>query len=59
MAPRDEYQSYVPEIFELVKANADRQKIADRLFKLETDNMGMGGTMENCLSIADKILKAK
>lgn len=58
IAPRDEYQSYVPEIFGLVKANADRQEIARRLFKLETNNMGMGGTLENCLTIADKILHA-
>jgi hypothetical protein len=58
-APRDEYQGYVPEIFELVKANADRQLIANRLFKLETENMGMGGTLEKCLTIADKILKVK
>jgi len=56
IAPRDEYQSYVPEIFSLVKAKVDRQVIADRLLKLETDNMGMSGTIENCLRIADKIL---
>lgn len=57
MAPRDEYQGYVPEIFGLVKANADRQEIAKRLHKLETENMGMSGTIENCLTIADKILE--
>ena len=59
IAPRDEYQSYVPEIFGLVKSNADRQEIAGRLFKFETENMGMGGTLENCLTIADKILQSK
>ena len=58
IAPRDEYKSYVPEIFGLVKAKAGRQEIAKRLFKLETDNMGMSGTFENCLRIADKILDA-
>lgn len=58
-APRDEYQSYVPEIFELVKANADRQEIANRLHKLETENMGMSGTIESCLTIANKILNAQ
>ena len=56
VAPRDEYQSYVPEIFNLVKAKENRQVIADRLLKLETKNMGMNGTIENCLRIADKIL---
>lgn len=59
LAPRDEYQGYVPEIFGLVKANADRQEIANRLHKLETENMGMSGTIENCLTIADKILKVQ
>ncbi len=58
LAPRDEYQGYVPEIFGLVKAKADRQEIANRLHKLETENMGMGGPIENCLTIADKILNA-
>ena len=57
IAPRDEYQGYVPEILGLVKANAGRQEIANRLYKLETDNMAMIGTIENCLTIADKILK--
>jgi hypothetical protein len=59
LAPRNKYQGYVTEIFGLVKAKADRQKIANRLHKLETENMGMGGTIENCLTIADKILKAQ
>lgn len=56
IAPRDEYQPYVAEIFGLVKAKSDRQEIADRLHKIETDNMGMSGTIEKCLIIADKIL---
>jgi len=58
-APRNEYQSYVPEIFDLVKANATRQQIAERLFKLQTDNMGMNGSMENCLTVVEKILGSK
>ena len=41
VAPRDEYRGYVPEIFGLVKAKADRQEIANRLRKLETENIGM------------------
>jgi hypothetical protein len=57
LAPRDEYQSYVPEILRLVKSKSDRHEIANRLHKLETENMGMCGTIENCLTIADKILK--
>jgi hypothetical protein len=59
IAPRDEYQGYVPEIFGLVKVKADKQEIANRLYKLETENMGISGTIENCLIVADKILNAK
>lgn len=58
-APRDDYQGYVLEIFGLVKAKADRHEIAKRLHKLETENMGMSVTIENCLTIADKILSDK
>ncbi len=58
MAPRDEYQSYVPRIFRLKKSGAGKQEIANLLLKLETQTMGMGGTMENCLLIADKIIQA-
>ncbi|MDB5134240.1 MAG: hypothetical protein JWP37_843 [Mucilaginibacter sp.] len=58
MAPRDEYQSYVPRIFRLKKSGADKQEIANLLLKLETETMGMGSTIENCLIIAEKIIKA-
>jgi len=43
----------------LVKTKSDRLEIANRLYKFETENMGMNGTIENCLTIADKILKAQ
>jgi len=58
IAPRDEYQGYVPGIFRLVKENASRHEIADKLYRLETENMGMSGSRENCLVIADEILAA-
>ena len=58
-APRDEYQSYVPEIFALIKAKADRWEIANTLYRFETENMGMSGTIKNCLMIADKILQVQ
>lgn len=59
IAPRDEYQSYVPEIYGLVMSKASREEIANRLYKLETEKIGMSGTFENCLKIADKILKVQ
>jgi len=59
IAPRDEYQSYVPKFFGLVKAKSGRHEIANSLHKLETEIMGMNGRIEKCLTIADKILNAQ
>lgn len=56
MATRDEYQSYTPQIFELVKSSTDKTVIAKTLSKIETDNMGLAGNIEKCLKIADKIV---
>jgi hypothetical protein len=55
-APRDEYQSYVPEVFRLRKSNANKEEIAKRLLELETKTMGVSGNFERCLIIADKII---
>jgi hypothetical protein len=58
MAPRDEYQSYTPQIFRLKQSGATRQEIAELLLKLQTETMGMSGTIEASLVIADKIIEA-
>ena len=56
--PRDEYQSYIAGIFRLRKLNSNREEIAKLLYKFETERMGMGGNIENCLVVADKIIRA-
>lgn len=53
---RNEYQSYLPEIFALKINNAGRDKIANSLYKIETNNMGLDGNIIYCQEIADKIL---
>lgn len=58
IAPRDEYQSYVPGIFDLIKAKAGKEEIANWLFSIETGNMGLGSAPEKCLSVAEKIINA-
>jgi len=55
---RTEYQSYVPEILDLVISGANHMEIANRLFQLEIENMGLIGSMEHCIAVADKILGA-
>lgn len=57
ISPRDEYQGYVPEIFRLVKTKAGREEIANQLYKFETENMGLQGSFENCLIVADRVLR--
>ena len=51
--PRDEYQSYIPRIFSLKKAGASVKEIAEVLFKLESETMGMKSKIENCVPIAE------
>ena len=53
---RDEYQSYTPKIFDLKINNAGKNIIAMSLYKIETDNIGLGGNMFRCQEIADKIV---
>ena len=54
---RDEYRGYVPSVLRLKQNGADPKKIADRLYQLETNLMGMNGDMDHCLFIAQKIIE--
>jgi hypothetical protein len=53
---RDEYQSYTPHIFKLKIQGADKVKIAEHLFQLETISMGLKGSMKRCADVAKKIM---
>ena len=59
IAPRDEYQSYVPEIFSMLIHNKTENEIADCLYKIETETIGVMGSREHCLKIARKLTKEK
>lgn len=59
VAPRDEYQSYVPEIFSLLIKNKTDKEIAERLHKIETETIGVLGSSEHCLKIAHKLIEEK
>ncbi|MBF8965717.1 hypothetical protein I0P70_20865 [Pontibacter sp. FD36] len=58
-APRDEYQSYVPEIFTMLNEGKDENEIADRLIQIATERMGLFEDREHCLLIAKKLIKQK
>ena len=53
---RDEYEGYVPEIFNIRKACAGREEIAMHLLNIEKKRMGLDGNLENCLNVAGKIV---
>jgi hypothetical protein len=59
IAPRDEYQSYVPEIFSMLIQNKTDIEISDRLYKIETETIGVLGRKEHCLTIAKKLINEK
>lgn len=53
---RYEYQGYTPHIFSLKIQDADKTKIAEHLYTIETINMGMQGDKNRCMKIALKII---
>jgi hypothetical protein len=55
--PKDEYQGYTPQIFQLKIQGADIYKIANKLYEFETVNIGVTGDIEHCKSIAERIVK--
>lgn len=53
---RDEYDSYLPQIFNLKISGANKETIAAALFEIETVTMCLRGNMEHCRKIAGKIV---
>ncbi len=53
---RDEYHSYLPQIFKLKIDNAGKELIAQHLLKIETERMGLPGNIEKCRVVAQKII---
>jgi|GEM_PF-378599 len=56
MAPRDEYQNYVPQILNLVMQGYSSEEIADRLHEIETSYIGLKGDLIKCKEVANKII---
>jgi hypothetical protein len=55
-APRDEYRGYIPLIFDLKLKGSNVEKIAQALFKIETEEIGGLGNIDHCREIAAKIV---
>ena len=52
---RDEYQGYTSQVFSLKMTNADSEKIAQHLLQIETERMGLSGSIDHCRKVAEKI----
>ena len=56
---RDEYQSYLPQVFNLVLSGGSKEEIASYLVEVEENRMGMASNKEGALQIAEILLEAK
>ncbi len=54
---RDEYYSYLPQILRLLLSGSSRTTIADFLFGIERQNMGLTGNYDKCLAVADMLIE--
>jgi len=56
LLPRDEYQGYVPSVFQLYKSGCTVNHLAEHLFEIETKTMCLSHRhIESCVGIAEKI----
>lgn len=56
---RDEYQSYLPQVFKLALENNDPEPIANYLSVIATENMGLSEAKQHDIKIAKLILEIK
>ncbi|SDG32251.1 hypothetical protein [Dyella sp. 333MFSha] len=54
---RDEYESYVPRTFQLLKATTDGSDVADYLHWLNTEQMGVGANRKHDAEIVDLLMR--
>lgn len=56
---RDEYRSYLPQVFSKAISGESAAQIAEYLRRIETEQMGLSGYRTNTLEIAKKVLAMK
>jgi hypothetical protein len=56
---RDEYFSYFPHVFTLLKTNNNADHIASYLFDVSTQKMGLRGNKKKDLEVAELLLEWK
>ena len=53
---RDEYDSYVPEVYSLLQSGASAEQIAAHLDKIATERMGLNSNIKHSLLAAHNLL---
>ena len=56
---RDEYQGYIPQIFNLKVNGDDEETIAQKLNEIITKRMGLVSNLHHCKLVAKKIIEIK
>jgi len=54
---RDEYDSYLPQVFKLLREGAGEDQIADYLVRIETESMGMSPNRAGAKNAATTLLE--
>ena len=54
---RDEYESYVPQVFQLLKETVDGSDVADYLNWLSTEHIGMGSNPSRDAEAVETLLR--
>lgn len=53
---RDEYESYVPQVFRLLKGTADGKDVVEYLYRLSTEQIGMGANRDHDTKVVEVLL---
>ena len=50
---RDEYSSYLPQVFKMLFGQNSKEKIVDYLVKIQTERMGLNANRENAKRVVE------
>ncbi|MEZ8827041.1 hypothetical protein AB6E04_22085 [Vibrio amylolyticus] len=56
---RDEYQSYLPQVFNLLLNDSKDHEVSDYLIKIESGSMGMSANSKKALEVARLLIETK
>jgi hypothetical protein len=59
LVPADEYDSYIPTLLRLLTRGADRHRLTEHLYALETICLALPGDRPRCARVADRLLESK